>query len=174
MTVDGVWQSEIQTRSAQREVPSLIHPTALIEDFHQVASIAHVALPKGSLSVEALLAPHQPRPLPKGKSAVYVFVWGDQCLKVGKVGPKSQARYTSQHYSPACSNSNLAKSILSARDELGLTDVTDASVSDWIKENTDRYNFLLDASLRVDVLTLLEAFLQCRLQPRFEGFDSQR
>lgn len=153
----------------------MIHPTALVEDFHHVASIARVALPEGSLLVEPQLAPHRPpAALPKGKSAVYVFFWGDQCLKVGKVGPKSQARYTSQHYSPASSNSNLAKSILSARDELGLTDVTEASVSDWIKANTDRYNFLLDVSLRIDVLTLLEAFLQCRLQPRFEGFESQR
>jgi len=35
-------------------------------------------------------------------------------------------------------------------------------------------NFILDASLGVHVLNLLEAFLQCRLRPEFEGFASQR
>lgn len=35
-------------------------------------------------------------------------------------------------------------------------------------------NFILDAVLGIHVLNLLEAFLQCRLQPEFEGFSSQR
>ena len=51
--------------------------------------------------------------------------------------------------------------------------MNEANVSDWIKENTDRVDFILDADLGVRVLTLLEAFVQCRLQPRVEGFASQ-
>jgi len=41
-------------------------------------------------------------------------------------------------------------------------------------ENLDRTNFLLDERLGIPVLTLLEAFLQCRLRPRYEGYKSQR
>ena len=106
--------------------------------------------------------------------AVYEFLWRDVCLKVGKVGPNSQARYTSQHYSPSSSNSNLAKSIVSARADLGVPDITESNVGAWIKSNVDRVNFLLDAEWGIPVLTLLESFLQCRLRPRFEGLESQR
>ncbi len=106
--------------------------------------------------------------------AVYVFVWRGKCLKVGKVGPNSQARFTSQHYLPSSSNSNLAKSILGARESLGLEGVAESTVGTWIKANVDRFNFLLDTGCGVPVLILLESFLQCRLRPKFEGFESQR
>ena len=150
-------------------------PQPLIEDFRKVAGLAGVSVPKNALSVEKLPAPHKPPSvLPKGKMAVYVFAWRGQCLKVGKVGPNSQARYTSQHYGASSSNSNLAKSILSVRDELTLSAVSESNVGAWIKANVDRTNFLLDASCGIPVLTLLESFLQCRLRPRFEGFESQR
>lgn len=43
-----------------------------------------------------------------------------------------------------------------------------------MRANLDRRNSILDSSLGVPVLTLLESFLQCRLRPRFEGFASQR
>ncbi len=153
----------------------LTDPQPLIEDFRKVAGLAGVSVPNSALSVERLPAPHKPPPaLPKGKMAVYVFAWKGQCLKVGKVGPNSQARYTSQHYGASSSNSNLAKSILSARDELMLSTLSESNVGAWIKANVDRTNFLLDASCGVPVLTLLESFLQCRLRPRFEGFESQR
>ena len=150
-------------------------PQPLIEDFRKVAGLAGVSVPNNALSVERLPAPHKPpSALPKGKMAVYVFAWKGQCLKVGKVGPNSQARYTSQHYGASSSNSNLAKSILAARDELMLSAVSETNVGAWIKGNVDRTNFLLDASCGVPVLPLLESFLQCRLRPRFEGFESQR
>lgn len=144
-------------------------------DFIRVAEIAGIHASAGDILVETHKAPHSPpNRLPKGKMAVYVFSLGERCLKVGKVGPRSQARYTSQHYKPNSSKSNLAKSILDHKDELGVVHIDELTVGDWIKNNTDRINFILEARLGVPVLTLLEAFLQCRLKPLFEGFPSQR
>ncbi len=155
---------------------------AIINDFLKVVKLTGINLPQDSLKVERLLAPHKPPPsLPKGKMAVYVFfLTGDQgkCLKVGKVGHKSQARYTSQHYNPSSSNSNLSKSIISAREELreelGLSDVSESNVGTWIKNNVDRANILINSEYGMPVLALLESFLQCRLNPQFEGFESQQ
>lgn len=148
---------------------------ALIEDFNKVAELAGIYLSENAVSIERLDAPHRPpSTLPCGKMAVYVFNWNDRCLKVGKVGPKSQARYTSQHYNPASSKSNLARSILSAREALGIANMSESNIGFWIKENIDRENFLIDASCGMPVLTLLESFLHCRLRPMFEGFESQR
>jgi hypothetical protein len=147
----------------------------LLDDFRKVVALAGVSLPPAAISFETLPAPHKPpSALPNGKMAVYVFIWNGRCLKVGKVGPKSQARFTSQHYSPASSNSNLAKSLVAGHGKLGLSGITESNVGTWIKTNVDRANFLLNAESGIPVLTLLEAFLQCRLNPVFEGFDSQR
>jgi hypothetical protein len=53
------------------------------------------------IHAELLTAPHQaPRALPAGKQAVYWFCLGGRALKVGRSGPNSGARYTSQHYNP--------------------------------------------------------------------------
>lgn len=147
----------------------------LVSDFLSVASLAGVHLTVHDISVEELPAPHRPPSrLPDGKMAVYVFARSGECLKVGKVGPQSQPRYVSQHYNPKSSNSNLAKSILKDKEGLGAPALNEDSVGDWIKRHTDRVNFLISESQGFPVLTLLEAFLQCRLRPRFEGFESQR
>ena len=150
-------------------------PEAAIEDFKTVACLAGVELPAEAINFENLSAPHvPPTRLPFGKMAVYVFSRGPDVLKVGKVGAKSQARYTSQHYNPNSAMSTLAGSILADREGLGLADVNEASVGWWIRENIDRVNFLMDERFGVPVLTLLETFLHCRLKPRYEGFKSQK
>jgi hypothetical protein len=150
---------------------------ALLDDFRKVVVLARgVSLSPAALSFDSLPAPHTPPPaLTNGNASVYVFIWQEKCLKVGKVGPKSHARFTSQHYSPSSSQSNLAKSILADREEMRLHNLSESNVGDWIKTNVDRVNFILDvAECGIPVLNLLESFLQCRLQPRFEGFESQR
>lgn len=148
---------------------------SLLQDFQKVAKLTRVSIAQSDLTVEMLRAPHiPPARLPSGQMAVYIFTLNDECLKVGKVGPKSNARYVSQHYNPKSSRSNLAKSVLKAKKSLGCKDIDEVSVGKWIKGNTDRLNILLPAPLGVTVLSLLESFLQCRLKPRFEGFENQR
>ena len=149
-------------------------PEQLMEDFLVVAELAGITAMRDAIRIEILKMPHRPpNTLPKGKMAVYIFSQNNRVLKVGKVGWRSQARYTSQHYNAGTARSTLAASILKDEDAVERYGVNEANVSDWIKENTDRVDFILDADLGVRVLTLLEAFVQCRLQPRFEGFASQ-
>ena len=150
-------------------------PEILVQDFLSVAKLAGVDARALVVDVESEAAPHTPpKQLPKGKMAVYVFSYRGKTLKVGKVGPRSQARYTTQHYIPGSAPSTLAASLLKGGGEIGISGLTEANVTEWIKANTERWNFLLDASQGIHVLTLLESFLQCRLQPAFEGFESQR
>lgn len=44
----------------------------------------------------------------------------------------------------------------------------------WMKHRLHRTDILLESSLGVRVLTLLESFLQCYYEPTYEGFASQR
>ena len=148
---------------------------ALAENFRKVAELSGIGLSSGDVIAESFPAPHRPPTrLPAGRMAVYVFCHQERVLKVGKAGPNSEARYTSQHYSPNAARSNLAASLLRQGDEIGIQRLTQANVGDWIRANTDRHNFLLDSDQPIRLLTLLEAFLQCRLDPVFEGFGSQR
>lgn len=140
-----------------------IDTQTLIEDFHRVAVLAGLNIPEKALTAEVVPAPHVPPSLRRGKMAVYVFFCRGECLKVGKAGPRSGARCTTQHYRPNSSRSNLAKSLLGARAEMGLPEFSTSEVGAWIRENADRYNFLLDAECGIQALTLLEVFLQCRL-----------
>lgn len=97
-------------------------PEQTLADFATVARLAGVSLAADDIRIEALPAPHAPPTrLPAGQMAVYVFTYGRDVLKVGKVGPKSQARYTSQHYNPGSAQSTLAASMI-ADTELGRDD----------------------------------------------------
>jgi hypothetical protein len=116
--------------------------------------------------------PHKTSTLPKGRMAIYSFIYQDRFLKIGKAGPNSNARFNSQHYDPKNSQSNLAKSLLADPKlvELNL-DVT--TIKEWIITNTRRIDFLVDATLGIFVLNLIEAFLHLKYRPKYEGFEKQ-
>lgn len=149
-------------------------PEKLRDDFLIVAKLGGIGIQPSDIGIETLTMPHKPpRNLPKGKMAVYVFSNKECVLKVGKAGSRSQARYTSQHYNPGSAPSTLAASILKDENSVQRYGLNEKNISNWIKESTDRVNFLLDADMGKWVLNLLEAFVQCRLQPHYEGFASQ-
>jgi hypothetical protein len=143
---------------------------AAFQDFRIVATLAGHDLCDAELQTEFLPAPHRPpKCLPAGFMAVYGF-WGeDVWLKIGKAGPNSGPRYTSHHYNVGSSPSNLAASLANDprfRDNWGLNSL---SPREWIKARTHRANILISAQRSLSLLLLLEAFLQARLQPRYEG-----
>ncbi|WP_068783345.1 hypothetical protein [Paenibacillus phocaensis] len=117
--------------------------------------------------------PHKTSTLPKDRMAIYSFIYQDRFLKIGKAGPSSNARFNSQHYDPKSSQSNLAKSLLADPKLIELNlDVT--TIKEWIKTNTRRIDFLIDATLGIFVLNLIEAFLHLKYRPKYEGFEKQR
>ena len=147
---------------------------AIADDFAKAATLAKIDIPRSEIEVTHLPAPHRPpSSLPVGKLAVYVFMYGARCLKVGKAGPKSTARYCSQHYGLKAP-STLAKSLLDRQGDLGVSGLNEHNAKEWICQHTTRLNFLMPSRHGVFALSLLEAFVQCRLKPEFEGFASQR
>lgn len=151
------------------------NPKQCLTDFLVVAELVEFELETDDIHVEILNMPHRPpRNLPKGKMAVYVFSDTEGVLKVGKAGPRSQSRYTSQHYNVGSAQSTLAASLLKDKNAVQKYDLNRRNVSNWIKKNTDRVNFIVDVNVGKWGLMLLEVFIQCRLQPVYEGFSSQR
>ncbi len=159
------------------------NPSEAIASFMSAGEAAQLLPPDLDIRHEVQLAPHRPpRSLPTGFAAVYVFSlseeYGLTCqagshrtLKVGMVGPKSAARFTSQHYLPRSSMSNLAKSLTSERilwPYLGITDLDEGNVKNWMLANLDRDHFFVPAS-EVRTERQLERFLRGQLGPVFEG-----
>lgn len=114
-----------------------------------------------------------PARLPQGKLAIYVFMIGDRCLKVGKAGSKSAARFCSQHYGLKAP-STLAKSIIKYKEKFSIEDIDEHNVKSWICQNTYRVNYIMPIEVGPFILSLFEAFVQCCLKPEFEGFLSQK
>ena len=85
---------------------------ALVQDFLQVAALAGVKkLGAADIEIEVLKVPHRPPSrLPAGRMAVYVLSHAGATLKVGKAGPKSSARYTTQHYNAGSAPRNFNSS----------------------------------------------------------------
>ena len=111
--------------------------------------------------------PHLSSQLPKEKCAVYMFFYKDEALKIGKANEKSNARYSSQHYG-FNAKSTLAKSLVSdtSMREMG---ISEKNASDWIKENTQRINIIVNASCGDVAIELIEAVMQYAFNPRYEG-----
>lgn len=151
-------------------------PKQLRDDFLVVAKLGGIKIQRDNICIDKIpMGQHEKlKDLPKGKTAVYVFSYKERFLKVGRVGPRSQARYKSQHYNPCSSRSNLAKSLLknesAARDHC----LTIENVGEWIREKTDRVNFIFDANVDKRTPKLLEAFAQCKLEPVFEGHNQSK
>ena len=141
-----------------------------VNSFLRVAELACNPISRNEIEIEYLAAPHRPPTrLPANRMAVYGF-WGDGAwLKIGKAGPKSNARYTSQHYNPGSAQSTLAGSLMNDPRMLTVDGFDPKAVGDWVKIATHRVNILLPSHRRKELMALLEAFLHLRLSPRYEG-----
>ena len=143
---------------------------SLMRDFGEVTRLAGVDISHDGFSYQTMGCPHEPpKELPTGRVAVYVFCYQDKCLKVGKAGPKTKQRFTYQHYNAGSAPSTLAAFLVKGQLRIGLSGLTEDSAGDWIKRNTFRLNLFLNATTHRFALSLLEAFLQARLNPVFEG-----
>ncbi len=74
--------------------------------------------------------------------------------------------------------SNLAKSIQKDERFISNSELQN-DVGKWIKNNTTRINIFMSASNKISTLNLLEVFIQCKLNPNYEGhkrkeFDSKK
>ena len=117
--------------------------------------------------------PHiPPTRLPDGKMAIYMFLLGDEFLKIGKANYRSNARFCSQHYG-LNAPSTLAKSLLSDS-EMNYLNITSSNIKNWIKTNCQRIDIIVDADLGVFALELIEGIMHYKYEPRYEGFASQR
>jgi hypothetical protein len=157
-------------------------PDSLIAHFGVDAMKAGIDGWPCPLRSEVLPAPHRPTSLPAASTAVYVFALSATAgqsapcgigtvLKVGKVGPNSEARFRYMHYNPGSSNSNLARSLLAHPilwPWLGIEGLSVDSVGGWIRTNLDRTNFFLPAG-RLRVLATLEVYIRARVGSVFEG-----
>ncbi len=143
------------------------------DELKKIIALTDEKINPDDIFIEELPNSHTLDRLPSGKMAIYMFFLGNQCLKIGKVGSKSNARYTSQHYNPKSSKSNLAKTILSIKNEYD-SDLSESNIAEWIKKNTNRVNILIDSKFGIPLLSLIEVFLQYKFPPKFEGFKSQK
>ncbi len=136
---------------------------------------------RAEVRVESLGRPHAPVTLPSGWQGVYGFRYNGTWLKVGKAGPKSGARWVSQHYNPGSAMSNLALSLVKyghfatlEHPALGqlratLRDIALDDIGDWIKANTERVNVVIRADMGTSGLARLESTAHRFLKPVFEG-----
>lgn len=162
----------------------LLNPGEFVQAFVEAGRLASVNLSCSELKIrpEVLPAPHRrPSSLPVGTQAIYAFLLRDTCLKVGKAGPKTQARFTSQHYG-ANAPSTLAKSIIRNRGPIlslvpqgargEVEDLTITSIGRWLEQNTSMFHLFLPATVPSCALAFAEAFAQCRLHAIYEGKGS--
>jgi len=123
---------------------------------------------------------HNPSRLSKEQQGVYAFVTDTGCIKVGKAGPNSQARWNSHHYNvDEKSSSTMTKSMIKYKEMVKaiypvnkhaeIDDLNDNNIGNWIKSNTSRMEFIISAKESKFVLNFLEAIVQLKLQPIFEG-----
>ena len=138
--------------------------------FVTVAELASDPIARVEIVVEYLEAPHrQPTHLPAGYMAVYRFRGDGGWLKIGKAGPNSKARFTSQHYNAGNAPSTLAASLAKDSRMRTVADFDPDAPGAWIKRFTHRVNILVPSGRSPEFLSLLEAFLHLRLRPRYEG-----
>lgn len=143
--------------------------------FVKASCLAGISISLSDIEIQELCAPHRPQSsLLSGKLAVYVFMFGPRCLKVGKVGKKSAARFCSQHYGVKRAPSTLARSLIAVQAKFGISGLDESNVAVWICEHLDRVHFLVPEKYGVSCISLFETFVHCGLNPEFEGFASQR
>lgn len=109
---------------------------------------------------------HIPLRLPKGKMAVYTFIYNGEFLKIGQANKNSSARYQSHHYYVRSGKSTLANSLLNDVNMSSI--VTSSNVTQWIKDNCERYDVIINEEHGKETLNFIEGLLQYKYKPRYE------
>jgi hypothetical protein len=146
----------------------------ILADFAVVAGRLQLPGWPAKLAAEVLPAPHAPKALRPGHGVVYIFALAGhstsqagvgRILKVGRVGPNSNARFQSQHDSPSSARSNLANSILGFPELwpwLGIDVLDQSTVRDWMLGNLGRANIYVPAE-SAELIPRLEMYVRARL-----------
>lgn len=121
--------------------------------------------------IEDMGCPHeQPKKLPSGHSAIYIFIYKNEVLKIGKANSNSNARFTSQHYGFS-TPSTLAKSLCNDKYFKPLINkcggINKDNLKQWMLKNLRRINIYLEPDKAKT--ELVEAILHYAFRPRFEG-----
>ena len=121
---------------------------------------------------------HKASALKENQEGVYVFLNDWYCLKVGKVGSKSQARWGSQHYLlDEGTRSSLPKSFMKDEEKFkkafnntqDIRTICKETIREFVENNTDRVEFVLSDQKDHRAVNLLEAYVQFKLNPVYEG-----
>ena len=111
---------------------------------------------------------HKPSRLPNDKIAVYTFYYNGNFLKIGQANIMSKARYQSHHYHIKCGRSTLTNSLVA--DPTMNSIVNKSNVMNWIIQNCERYDVLIDGN-KYNKLTLnfIESLLHYYYNPKYEN-----
>ncbi len=141
-----------------------------LQSLVNAASITGFEVNVNEIKLEVWIAgieTHIPKALDNEYSAVYIFEYGNEYLKVGKVNSKTKERYRYHHYNLNSSGSNLSKSIST---DLEMSNVIgDTLPGQWLKENTTRYNIKIPSHMRKNFVNFAEAFFILKCNPKYEG-----
>lgn len=132
---------------------------------------------------EISLCNHEDIPkLKDNKMGIYIYMIGNEFLKIGKAWTNSDARWIYQHYNYNSSKSNLASSIINDKDfckENNLKKITKENkenreyIRTWLKNNTQRINIIIkrsnDSKRDLFYLNLMESWLHYKCNPKYEG-----
>ena len=140
----------------------------VLNDLKNAAVLAGFQIPNEELQLEELepgLDTHLTPALPNGFSAIYIFGYEDEVLKVGHCGLNCTPCFQSRHYGFSFP-STLARSLMNYEEWNHL--YNENTVGNWIKENSTRYNIYIPASYGNYFRYFAEAFFILKYHPLFE------
>lgn len=150
----------------------------LLQTFLEVVKLADCALPQDGIRLQISPPGECPRTLHEVK-IVYAFILGNLCIKVGKAAPRTRASgRLRNHYNPRDQGA-LAFTILHNTERLKaacspvmrpeVDRISETNVKSWMTEHITCVWFEMDRSADNFTVGFLEAFLQYKLRPLFEG-----
>lgn len=118
--------------------------------------------------------PHKIDLLNSNQMAIYTFSYKGEYFKIGKAWSNSNPRFKYQHYNPNSTNSNLAKRILDNDEFCNKEKINENNIQDWMKNNLQRIDIIIDKDLKIFTLNLFESCLHYKYEPIYEGYKSQK
>ena len=118
--------------------------------------------------IKDLGCPHKwPKKLESGYAKVYIFMLGNEFIKIGKANNGSGARATSQHYR-FNAPSTVAKS-LCADKTMPVYGKDQETIKLWMLENLRRIDVEIKTESNTWATSLIEGILHYKFTPRYEG-----
>ncbi len=153
-------------------IPTVDYPEDIQNTVEDLGRLLGNPIDMSKMKVVDRGQPHRWEALPEGHYGIFIFLWGDNVLKIGHAEWNRRMWFGYQQYSSKLVSRTLASALMKDKN-MKCYHLESETLSRWMMESLRRIDILIDESVGLLTVELIDKALNYRYSPRYENTGLQ-